>query len=345
MPNETLLERLESHKFSCHDRHRYMAGVNVGLSESQKKEYEKLKHKSDSDPLTSNQRSKLGLLKSKVDAGEATPNQTAELALLQAKANKNPLTPNQQVKYADLKKLADRELFLSKGAETALKETFQEIFFGRTSHIVTNSIEKGIMCEDQSLTLFQEVTGQFVGAKNEVTFEDDLSRGTPDHILSYEEEILEIKSSFRRATFPFFKDKAPSTYWWQCQAYLALTGLEVANLAYCLVDSPFHIIDDELRRTGWKLNTTTTDSLPKEVVVEVVQDHIYSKKALEEYCLHNINVELSWFDNFFEIPKEDRVKLYKIKVDDNKLKDMYTILGMAKDRLLELYIEFAEARA
>jgi hypothetical protein len=49
-------------------------------------------------------------------------------------------------------------------------------------------------------------------------------------------------------------------YYWQLQGYMDLTGATSATLAYCLVDTPAQLIEDEKRRLMWKMGVATSES-------------------------------------------------------------------------------------
>ena len=67
--------------------------------------------------------------------------------------------------------------------------------------------------------------------------------------------MADIKCSWSGSTFPFFDTEIPNKdYFWQLQGYMMLTGHERAELVYCLMNTPQQIVEDEVRRTHWKLN-------------------------------------------------------------------------------------------
>jgi hypothetical protein len=49
-------------------------------------------------------------------------------------------------------------------------------------------------------------------------------------------------------------------YYWQLQTYMDLTGATSATLAYCLVDTPPQLIEDEKRRLMWKMGVATSEN-------------------------------------------------------------------------------------
>ena len=176
---------------------------------------------------------------------------------------------------------------LSETAKTFLKELWIEKEFGRRKEIHSKYMEKGTMVEEEALTLFTEVTGQFY-KKNELFFENDLISGTPDIFPG----LVDIKSCWDLWTFMDFEaDK----YFWQMQGYMWLTGEKKATIAACLIDTPFHLIVDEQQKWCWRNGIIDKDS-------EEVQ-----KKILE--------IEKNM--TFSDIEPERRVKTFEFQFDES----------------------------
>lgn len=129
---------------------------------------------------------------------------------------------------------------LSETTKTWLKEKAVEEVLGLRKTVTTKPILKGILCEQNSIELYNTVM-QSNYKKNETTKERNGFCGTPD--LIGKEGIIEIKTSWDATTFPFFKDEVNKLvkkygHDWQCRAYMMLFNIERATVAYCLVDTP-----------------------------------------------------------------------------------------------------------
>lgn len=270
------------------------------------------------------------------------PNLTAKqeetlLGLLEKKES-GKITDKQITTLGDLIKKRDAKPTLSSGAKTYIDEIFQEIVFGRSKVIETKYMDKGLMVEDVALTLYQEVTGTYV-QKNEERIKNDYVIGTPDSIV---DKIIDIKSSWESTTFPLIKDQLNTIYDWQVRAYMWLTGLNNAEVAYCLVDTPYKLIEDELRRMDWKHDILDLNgSVRKEripLVVEMIERHIYTKDGLRDFCADSSSVEIEWFTNFKEITKEHRVRIYEVEHCDEKIEQIKTQIELARDYLNSITI-------
>ncbi len=184
---------------------------------------------------------------------------------------------------------------LSKTCTSYLDELWISLKYGREKDIINKYVQKGIDVEEDSITLYTNVTGRFL-VKNEQRFENEYITGTPDIIT---DRVVDIKSNWDIWTF----DKAEMTrdYYWQLMGYMWLTGKKKATLAYCLVDAPEDLIHDELRRLSWRMGMIDT------------QDPLYVEA--EEKVKMNMT--------FGDIPEEERVKEYHLEynLDDiEKLK-------------------------
>jgi hypothetical protein len=206
------------------------------------------------------------------------PNLTAkqeELMLnLQAKQRGGTITEKQSITLGQLLEKKHQRPELSKGVKTYLEQLHKEEVFDKREEIRSKYLDKGIQCEEESLSLYTEVTGVLVinnnGKKNRT--DDEGSRRTNEFITGQPDnkqgKIREFKTSWSLATYPMHEDSITNVdYWWQCQGYMELFNLEKAELIYCLVDTPEELINDEMRRTGWKLGFTADipDDLEKEI--------------------------------------------------------------------------------
>lgn len=122
-------------------------------------------------------------------------------------------------------------------------------------------MQKGLMVEEDAITLYSRVKKSFY-KKNEERLENDFIKGTPDLFVGesiYQaDEVIDIKSSWDIFTYyrNFVKD-IPQAYYWQLQGYMALTGAKTSRLAFCLVDTPEVMINDEKRKLMWKMGVAT----------------------------------------------------------------------------------------
>jgi hypothetical protein len=259
-----------------------------------------------------------------------TDKQQETLIGLQMKQESGTITDSQLTTLGDLIKKRDAKPKLLKTAENLLNDIFQEVVFGRSKEIKSKYLDKGIMAEEKSLSLYTSVTGELI-YKNEETFQNDFFVGTPDNCY---QKIRDIKSSWDYSTFPMHdKEINNKAYIYQLNVYMDLCGLDEAELIYCLVDTPHELVDDELRRVGWQIGASSTDSIPRELKVETVQNLIYTEEGLIDYCNQSPDVYLEWFDEFKPIRPENRLKVFEITKDVKLLKRMRQQVELGRDYL------------
>ena len=139
---------------------------------------------------------------------------------------------------------ADKEAgLLSKTAQKHLIEVYIAEKYGRKRDIQTKQMKKGIEAEQDSIDLLSMYL-KLPFSKNEERFKNDFITGLPDIING--DTIIDIKSSYDLWTFlGNIPDKLDNLYYWQMQSYMWLTGTRKATIAYCLVNTPESIIQQE----------------------------------------------------------------------------------------------------
>jgi len=249
--------------------------------------------------------SSLGQVMTGVSAFGLTENQTAEFAGLDDRYRGlgRALTEKQKTRHADLLQKRETKPSLSQTVKTYLEIEFKEAAFGRHKDIVTACMKKGTWMEEHSLSLYSEVCG-FPFFKNTERRKNEWITGEPDNV--HGGIVRDIKTSWDLFTFPMFEDKQKNkTYWWQLQGYMWLWGLEKAELAYCLVDAPEILINDEKRATSWKLKNLTDLTPEQEQIVDF-----------------NLT--------FQDIDARNRIKTYSVDFDPKAIEDLKVQIGLCR---------------
>jgi hypothetical protein len=181
---------------------------------------------------------------------------------------------------------------LSQTAKSYIKEVVLQDKYGIYKEFNSRYTDKGTQTEDEAIQLVSEVMDLGFVLKNEEKFENEFIKGTPDVIT--EHLIIDTKVSWSAATFPFFENELPnSDYYWQMQAYMWLTGKRASVVAYCLINTPYLILEDEIRREHWKQNVIGESD---EIRAYVEAQH-----------------------NFDHIPKDERVRLYLVDYNEQDI--------------------------
>jgi len=144
---------------------------------------------------------------------------------------------------------------------------------GIRKELVSKYLDKGNEAEDDSIVLAQRVNTWDRIPKNEEHYNNEWLTGTPD--LVYPEMIVDIKTSWTAHSFPLIEKEIPNDgYYWQLQAYMALTGRKKACLTYCLVNTPEMLVQDEIYK--YARNNGFIDC-PGDVELEIRRAHFYDR--------------------------------------------------------------------
>jgi predicted phage-related endonuclease len=160
---------------------------------------------------------------------------------------------------------------LSKTCKSYLEELALEEVYGIRKEFSSRYTDKGNEVERESIDLAQDVLDMGFMYKNTEFYENDFLTGTPD--VNTDTCLLDVKSSYDASTFPFFAEEIPNKdYMYQLQGYMALTGKRKSILAYCLVNTPYDIVEDEIRRAHWKHHLIDESD---ELRAEVEAKHVF----------------------------------------------------------------------
>jgi len=209
---------------------------------------------------------------------------------------------------------------LSETAKNYLIDLYVEEKYKREQDVFSKYMQKGLMVEEDAITLYSRVKKTFF-RKNEERLENDYIKGTPDLYLGENineaYEIIDIKSSWD--VFTYFRNYTkdiPAAYYWQMQGYMWLTGAEVSRLAFCLVDTPEVMINDEKRKLMWKMGVTT----------DVDPGYIEAAEQLDRLMTYP------------DIPIEKRVCEFEIYRDQSNIDRIIEKVVKARDYLS--YLEY-----
>lgn len=132
---------------------------------------------------------------------------------------------------------------LSVGAKTAITKQAKEFVYGYDEKFSSKYTEKGLLSEDRSIDLLNSVLFTEY-KKNTERKTNDWLTGEADLVTP--NQIIDIKTSWSLSTFPCLASEGENkTYEWQLRAYMMLWDLDQAQIAYCLVSTPDHLIGYE----------------------------------------------------------------------------------------------------
>jgi len=192
---------------------------------------------------------------------------------------------------------------LSQTAKSYIQEVVLQDKYGIYKEFNSRYTDKGNQTEDEAIQLVAQVLDLGFIYKNEDKYTNDWIKGTPDVVTN--DLIIDTKVSWSAHTFPFFESELPNKdYYWQMQAYMWMTGRKKALVTYCLVNTPYLLLEDEIRREHWKQNLIGES--------QEVRDYVEAQH------------------NFDHIPKNERVKVFEIDYDEQGIEQAKEKIEIAK---------------
>lgn len=208
---------------------------------------------------------------------------------------------------------ADKEAgLLSKTAQKHLLDVYIAEKYGRKKDIQTKQMKKGIEVEQDSIELLSMYL-KMPFSKNDKRFTNDYITGFPDIIDN--DRIIDIKSSYDLWTFiGNIPDKLDSLYHWQMQSYMWLTGAKSAVIAYCLVNTPESIIEQEKYYLLKKMDVATEEN--------------------PEYVKEAMKIEFNM--SFDDIAIDERVLMFNVGRNEDDILRIQQKVEKAREFLREL---------
>lgn len=221
------------------------------------------------------------------------------------------------------KSKADKEAGnLSESAKTHLIDIFVSTKYNRQSDVQSKYIQKGLMVEEDSITLYSRLKKKYF-RKNKERLSNRFITGEPDLYEGpniYEADvIIDTKSAWD--IFTFFRNKTKSLssdYYWQMQGYMGLTGARKAIVAFCLVNTPEILIGDEKRRLMYKMGVATDEN----------EDFIQACGELDRLMKYD------------DIPMHERVIEFEVERCEEDIQAAYKKIAKCRQYLNELELSF-----
>lgn len=193
---------------------------------------------------------------------------------------------------------------LSKTTQSYLREVYRERKYNRRKEFESKYIEKGKVQEEAAITLYTRFKKEMF-FKNEERVNNEFITGEYDLISKNAKKGIDIKCSWSLFTFPFADDKLTDNYVWQNHGYMYLSGAEKWITAFCLVNAPANLIEQEKKFIWYRMNMPDdSDALYIERCIEVEKNLIFNKSEFDKE-----NPGFDWHCRVWEydIPLNERV--------------------------------------
>jgi hypothetical protein len=131
---------------------------------------------------------------------------------------------------------------LPEGAITELERIASQIILDWSDdELDMRAIQKGVLCEQNSIDLLNQVFGTHY-IKNKERITTDLITGEWDIFDEQKSMLIDVKTAWSKETFPLFLNECVKKYEWQLRGYMHLRNANEAMLAYALVDTPLELL-------------------------------------------------------------------------------------------------------
>ena len=201
---------------------------------------------------------------------------------------------------------------LSETTKTHLVDVTVSARYNRHREIHAKQLDKGNETEEDSITVLSRITKKLF-KKNEQHLSNDFIKGTPDvfegESIYTASHIRDTKSSWDAYSFFRAKNKElEKNYYWQGQGYMWLTGAKHCSIDYVLNNTPWGLIESELRKESY--NHLENDT-PKWIEAMIIANHVYDQKTFMDYVnfrgVSESQEHVSTvIKGFVEIPLKDR---------------------------------------
>lgn len=180
---------------------------------------------------------------------------------------------------------------LSVGAKTYVEDLASEFVYGYTKLISSKEMDKGIIVENASIALLNDV--MFTSyVKNTERKTNDWLTGECDIFTG--SKIIDIKSSWSLPTFPAtVRAGRDKDYEWQLRGYMMLWDCDESEIAYCMVTTPDELIRFEPTEIHY------VDHI--DPALRVTRVPYQRDRALEEKIKQKVEAARAYFDEVVDL--------------------------------------------
>lgn len=219
----------------------------------------------------------------------------------------------------------------------AIKNTLTQLAFsnkyGRKIEINSPKLTKGNEVEKAARDILTRVSNIFLTSSIERKTNDWVT-GAID--IEPKEVIIDIKSAWSWESFSkILQEKPNEIYLRQGDSYMDLWNKKEFLLCHILLDTPYKLIEGEIRKKDYQNNILDMEGNVREdsiaEVKKTVTNHIFSRKGLEDFCDYSANVYIEWFDDFIEIPEQERVHMISHSFDKTRIAQRNECISLARE--------------
>jgi len=232
---------------------------------------------------------------------------------------------------------------LSEAVKTHAIDVYVANTYNRFTEINGKALSKGNETEEDSITIISRIKKTFY-KKNTESLSNEFIKGTPDlyegETIEKATHIIDAKSSWNAFTyFRAINKDLIKDYYWQGLGYMALTGATKCTIAYCLNNTPYHLVESELRKEAYKYQDGCA---PTWVELQIIANHVYDLKTFEEYINMRGLIDKDEFATaiirgFVEIPLEKRYFGFEFDRNDDDINRLYERIKTVREYIKQTF--------
>ena len=186
-------------------------------------------------------------------------------------------SPIYQKTYDDIEKInkKKRSLFkvkdlphLSQSCRNHLADVYTSNVFGYNQDIQNKYVEKGLLLEEDAITQYSLLTGKMY-RKNKIRRKNEFIEGELD--FEDDEYVFDTKVNWDAQTFNrTAANPIKPLYSWQGKGYMWLFGKKKFKLVYCLLNTPEHLVNQEIKKFQYSFYGSASDL---ELAIQEIKDN------------------------------------------------------------------------
>jgi len=233
------------------------------------------------------------------------------------------------------------EPFFSETFRKSVRNQWLTWKYGRFRSIDNKFTKKGKMVEEQGITIASMNRGVLF-QKNDIRLYDlqNFMTGEPDIFIGESimraKETNDIKCSWDIQTFyDSLSSKLKPVYDYQGLDYMHLTGADVHKVCFCLVNTPYDIVVDEIKKETFGMWDA---EMPKWREMQILTNHVYEVDTFRKY-MAGLDIDpmkdgkevQAVFESFIPLSVEERYFEHVVERDDDRIRNVIERSHMAME--------------
>jgi len=174
-------------------------------------------------------------------------------------------------------------------------------------------LDKGNVLENDAINIMSDID-KVNYVKNSLKLKNEFLIGCPDIISKENNLVIDTKVAWNLNTFLMARNGLEDKYWFQAQGYMELCDIDICDVCFLLLDTPYEIVQREFSK--------------------IISAFTLGEISIESYNEKIENLSSSMAYN--NIPLKRRIIRYRVKRDKSVMPIIYKKVEMCRDFLRRL---------